>query len=914
MTRCSAARPVTIPPHLVSREALALGVTTDIFVTVLGGAGGIDTMVRLGAALSGRYNIVREIGAGGMATVFLARDVRHERDVALKLLRPELGAVLGTERFLSEIRVTAKLQHPHLLPLFDSGEADGFLYYVMPFAEGETLRARLVRERQLSINEAVRIAIAVASALDYAHRRGVVHRDLKPENILIQAGEPVVSDFGIALAVSRAAGERITQSGISLGTPQYMSPEQATGDRQIDGRSDVYSLGAVLYELLTGDPPHAASTTQAIIARVLTEKPRGVRTIRPKVPIYVEAAIDRALEKVPADRWESAAEFCDALKGSTATAAVESRVATPRSTRLRAFVVAAASCSLIALAAAWAWSKRGTPAQPPVRFVVALPTDQRVRDATGTTIALSRDGSRLVYVGRAGAGRQLYVRRLDQLEARALPGTENAASPFFSPDGEWVAYFGEDAKLKKVALAGGAPVVVADAPGIRGGSWGDDDLIIFGAGSGLLRVASSGGRVDTLTRPDSVRGELATHVWPEIMPGGDAVAFMVSTSNLRTARLGILPLRSPERGPTFYDLPCLTPRFVGRDRLLCAVPDGSIQAVPFDSRTLQPTGRGETVLQQAYVKGGGAAIISVARNGTLAYLQGAAPRELVLVDKHGNESPFLKTAESAEYPRFSPDGRRLAVQIGLPGSPDIWIYQLPNGAPSRLTTDGTSLYPEWSPDGERVIFASDRGSGYDIYWQRTDGSAAEALLIAPGDQAEAMMAPNGVVVARTGLGNARRLITFHRGEQKATPLTDQQAPAQSPRLSPDGRWVAYQANATGRFEVYVRAIATGAGQWPISTDGGNFPVWSRDGKVLYYWHGTEFVAAHLQTSPGFRVVRRETLFERNAPQGGHAQYDVTPDGEHFLMPRSRSEDEPLVVVLNWVSEWRNARRQLSSTP
>src|SRR6185436_2778641 len=265
--------------------------------------------------LADRYALDREIGRGGMATVYLARDLKHTRNVALKVLDPELGAVLGAERFLSEIRVTAGLQHPNLLPLFDSGEAGGLLFYVMPFVEGESLRHRLEREKQLPVDDAVRIAVAVANALDYAHQHGVIHRDLKPENILLQHGEPVVADFGIALAVSNAGGARITQTGLSLGTPQYMSPEQATGDRVIDGRSDIYSLAAMVYEMLSGDPPHTASTAQAIVAKLLTEPPRDVRASRPSVPEHVGAAIDRGLEKLPADRWATAREFSQALQG-----------------------------------------------------------------------------------------------------------------------------------------------------------------------------------------------------------------------------------------------------------------------------------------------------------------------------------------------------------------------------------------------------------------------------------------------------------------------------------------------------------------------------------------------------------------------------------------------------------------------
>src|SRR4051812_18297747 len=284
---------------------------------------------RLGTALEGRYTVDREVGRGGMATVYLARDLRHNRRVALKVLNPELGAVLGVERFLAEIEVTANLQHPNLLPLFDSGTADGLLFYVMPFVEGESLRARLGREQQLPVEEAVRIAVAIAAALDYAHAHGVIHRDLKPENILLQAGQPVIADFGIALAVSNAGGARVTQTGLSLGTPQYMSPEQATGDRVIDGRTDIYSLAAMTYEMLAGEPPHSGTSAQAIIAKLMTTDPQPVRVLRPSVPAHVAMAVEQALAKLPADRFASAKDFAAALTnpGFTTTSAPSARLA-----------------------------------------------------------------------------------------------------------------------------------------------------------------------------------------------------------------------------------------------------------------------------------------------------------------------------------------------------------------------------------------------------------------------------------------------------------------------------------------------------------------------------------------------------------------------------------------------------------
>ena len=373
-----------------------------------------EPIAQLNTALAGRYAVEREIGRGGMATVFLARDLRHDRLVALKLLNPELGAVLGVERFLSEIKVTANLQHPHLLPLFDSGEADGLLFYVMPYVDGESLRARLDREKQLPTDEAIAIAVAVASALEHAHQQGVIHRDLKPENILLQAGQAVVADFGIALAVSKAGGARVTQTGLSLGTPQYMSPEQATGDRVIDRRSDIYSLAAVTYEMLTGEPPHTGSTMQAIIARVLTDRPRSVRATRPNLPAHVEVAIDRALEKLPADRWNSAREFSEALQGkgsgggTTGTASRFVPAAAPSRgpwpARLRDPFGAGLAVLAIAGAGFGAWQWRAAhavePGQP-VRFTLARPPGVKAWTSStqDTKVAISRDGRTLAFIG-----------------------------------------------------------------------------------------------------------------------------------------------------------------------------------------------------------------------------------------------------------------------------------------------------------------------------------------------------------------------------------------------------------------------------------------------------------------------------------------------------------------------------------
>ncbi len=454
---------------------------------------------RLAAALADRYAIERALGAGGMATVYLASDLKHDRKVAIKVLKPELAAVLGAERFVQEIKTTAALSHPHILPLFDSGEAGGFLYYVMPYIDGETIRDRLNRENQLGVGEAVRITCEIADALDYAHRQGVIHRDIKPENLLLHDGRAMVMDFGIALAVSAAAGGRMTETGLSLGTPHYMSPEQATADRDITARSDIYSLASVCYEMLAGDPPHTASSAQAIIMKIVTEEAAAVTTRRKSVPPHVADALATALEKLPADRFATAAEFASALQHSGGDTRATARGSRATATAPRRERLLAATLAVAIAVAGFGWL-RDTPDPAPSRQQVVLWNHQLPDPLTpgapliASQVAIAPDGSSIVYVDSVSQGYVLMLKRREAVQAEPIEGTEGGVSPFYSPDGAWIGFLTMDRKVRKVPVAGGGVITLGSDvnPDWKVGTWSDDGNIYYsGSGSLIARLDAS---------------------------------------------------------------------------------------------------------------------------------------------------------------------------------------------------------------------------------------------------------------------------------------------------------------------------------------------------------------------------------------------------------------------------------------
>jgi len=873
------------------------------------------------AALAGRYVLEREVGRGGMATVYLARDLRHDRFVAVKVLHAELAAVVGGARFLAEIRTTAALQHPHILPLFDSGSADrdrGLLYYVMPFVEGETLRARLAREVQLPVADAVRIATEVASALEYAHRHGVIHRDIKPENILLnEDGQALVADFGIALAITNAAGERLTQSGLSLGTPQYMAPEQAAGERSIDARVDIYALGAVTYEMLAGEPPFTGPSAQAIIARVMTESPRELAARRPSVPRHVDTAVRTALEKVQADRFASASAFAGALitpqpaLGGTLAAALPRRWS-PRLAGLTTvgLAIVAALGSAVGWRAGLSSARARDPANASVRFFIQV--DSGFLEFQSDP-AISPDGRTVVYAADGPEGTLLYARPIGQLAARPLPSTRDGRKPFFSPNGEWVGYTSHGL-LWKTRLDGGTPVAVESVATAHSDrcSWDDDETILCGAGPGLVRIPAGGGTVSRIRVADTTVDVLDPHP----LPGGKALLVTVAGGALiAQTRVGVLDLATG-RVRVFGD--GQGARYVG-GAVVYASTDGELRWLPFDLHRLEPTGSTVVVTKDLETFFIGRSGFDVSETGALVYCPAISglkhPLTLTLTDRAGHQQRVIP-AHFPWAPRFSPDGHRIAFGAKTleQKNGDVWISDIVAGTTERLTTDDRDGNDaQWSPDGRMVAYSAYVPTEKEkhLVVRQLDGGAERALTRVPGTQWPSDWTPDGRKLLftrhRDSVSAAGELVTVDEiwvaplDDAPPRPYLTSSARQRGARISSDGKWVAYFSNETGRDEVYVQSYPNPGLKLLVSDGAGNNPLWRRNSRELYYWHADTLVAVTFE-APGvdqpLKVRGRTPLFHAPYAQGDHPNYDVSPDGSQFVMVTGFTRANRLVVELN----------------
>ena len=877
------------------------------------------TYERLAQLLADRYTVEREVGSGGMATVLLATDIRHARRVAIKVLRADVAQRTGADRFLREIRTTANLQHPHIVPLFDSGEAAGTVYYVMPYVEGETLRDRLEREGPLPVADAVRIAREVADALDYAHRHGVVHRDVKPENVLLHDGRAMVADFGIALALARTTGDvRLTETGMSVGTPQYMSPEQAMGEKHITARTDIFALGAILYEMLAGEPPFAGESAQLIVAKMMTAEPTPIVTLRPSVPAHVATAIDGALQRVAADRYATASAFAEALQPPNviATASTRATLSTPRPTT-RWWMLAGVA---VAIAAAAGYLVHG-PATVPIsmgrvaRAEIALEQNQLL-SINAFPIAISRDGARIVYAGDDSGKVRLFVRALADTVSHVLPGTDGATSPFFSPDGAWIGFFA-GGKLKKVPRSGGAPFDIAEASaGENGADWGMDGTILYALGDGSLhRARAEGGAPpeDVLIRMDKdQRATLGLLKWPSFLPGSRQ-ALVSTDSGISVIDLTTGDIRTVTRGRQA--------RYLSSGQLLLGDESGRMRVVGFDAKRAEISGTFLPTFEALRGPARGPAYVTVSENGTLVYVPGGFQRTLVRVDRYGRETPINVEPRGYRFPSISPDGRRIAVTVD-PRPSAIWLIDPALGQATPLTSGNMhAVLPTWSWDGTRIAFTSfinfpsPPGTGAWIFVQQ--GAERHIAFQPTTAQRDVDFSPRIWTRSDELIGNVHGtrpgqefsdVARVQLGDSIITPLVESPADEQEPALSADGRWLAYSSDISGANEVYVRPYVGSGRAVLVSTRGGVEPHWTANGDELLYRSGTRIMSVAVRTRPDFSAVRApQMLFSGPFDFSQSNNWSPSPDGSFFVFVKADPNlGRQLRIVFNWFDELKSS--------
>jgi eukaryotic-like serine/threonine-protein kinase len=871
----------------------------------------------------GAYEILTLAGAGGMGEVYRARDGRLNRDVAIKIL-PSADRELKA-RFEREAKAIAALTHPHICTLYDVGHQEGTDYLVMEYVEGETLAARIARG-PIRIDETLRIAIEIAEALDAAHRGGIVHRDLKPANVMLTKGGVKLLDFGLAkpkvvvsgtFAQSDLATVGVTVEGTILGTLHYMSPEQLEG-LPVDGRSDIFAFGAVLYELLTGRRAFDGRTPSTVIAAILHGEPPSIPLSLP-ISAGVTRVVRTCLAMDPDRRWQTAHDLgmeLQWLAEERATAGGALVPTAPRGKRERFAWGLAALATLVAVGvsvAARRFSERPADVQVS-RF--EIPT---LEAANPYQISISPDGSTVAFVGiRADGKSALFLRPIDSVVAHSLPGTEGGLLPFWSPDSKYIGYSDPQLrKLKKIAMRGGPPETVCDAPYsgnfVAIGTWNSTGVIVFANGDSnqpLYRVAAAGGVPIPITTVDRSRGE-SGHAWPWFLSDGRHFLYLAWSGQADSRAIYAGSLDSDKRT-----------RIMASESMAAYAPPGfllferekELFAQPFDQNRLTVSGEPVPIAERVlYNPSNGRSAFAVASNGTLVYRSSHTDLLLTWIDRRGNAQGTATEPGAYVAPALSPDEKQLVFEKSRGSDGDLWIMDLVHGTSTQFTTNSSrNTAPVWSPDGRRVAFVSDRGGRQNLYVKDVDGDHDEALLL----KSEHQKVP-------TDWSNDRRFVMYTDSppnqdldlwvlpmEGEPTPYVFLQTPfrEEGARLSPNGHWVAYSSNESGKDEIYVQSFPTPGAKVRISNGGGRWPRWRADGKEIFYTNGNSIVAADvIRALPGrgLEAGASHLLFEATLPSATFCPYDVSRDGQRFIVagfPQATSLPTiPITVVLNWTA-------------
>ena len=886
---------------------------------------GLSTGTRLGP-----YEIVSAVGAGGMGEVYRARDTRLDRTVAIKVLPQHLADTPeARQRFEREARAVSALNHPHICTLHDVGSQDGTEFLVMEYLEGETLAARL-EKGPLPLEQVLKLGIEIADALDKAHRQGIIHRDLKPGNIMLTKSGAKLLDFGLAkaavapasVATLTAAVTRttpVTQQGTIVGTFQYMSPEQVEG-KEVDARSDIFSFGAVLYEMLTGQRAFPGKSQLSVASAILEKEPAPISTAKPMTPPMMERAVNRCLAKEPDDRWQTARDLELELKwiaGSGSQSAVAAPVIARNKIRELVAWIVAGVCALAAVTfGVLHWSH--TPEKPRVvrSYVKATLSSGFLFSGQVSGFALSPDGLRLAYVALNANGKGgLWVRPLDSLQAQPLAGTDDASYPFWSPDSRTIGFFA-GGKLKRIEASGGPPLTLCDAPLPRGGSWSQAEEILFAPNlnAPLFRVSASGGTATPVTSLDAAKGEV-THRWPQFLPDGRHFLYLAGSpyglkeNPMNSVVVGSLD--SKERKLLMHTHSSAT--YASGHILFLR--QNTLMAQPFDAKRLEFTGEAFPVAdpvreEETTIR----SYFSASQNGVLTYLEGTgeADRELVWIDRSGKTVGKVPGQDAYSAPRISPDGKKVAYVRGASGF-DIWSYDLARGVKTPLTfgsgSGQSNLFPVWSPDGQRIAYTSVRGGKFGFYQRAADGSGSEEVLLEGTDYVKYLSdwSPdmNYLSYQDNHQGVASTFVLPLSGERNPHPFLQSPFTTVRASFSPDGKWLAYCSNESGDLKAYVVPFPGPGGKWQVSSGGGDFPRWRRDGKELFYFSlDNKMMAVEIKASgSSFVIGAVRQLFETRAYRSQVGAYDVTADGQRFILAYEPGQpNEAITLVENWDAE------------